>query len=130
MAAKIESKTIDGIRNAALVFSQQVASPGSSCGLQAGFLNKVTSKLIAKQRHGNHVNPGPSPVLASQDRRQNRDFSTKAVQLPCEPDWPVLGGVTTVFQEGNLDLQFTDDETWESIFASAGFSTQDGVFLA
>lgn len=118
MVATIESSTIDAIRNASLAFSQQSAPPGSSCALQARFLNKITTNFVAKRRAESRENPRLTPVATDGD----------PVQAP-EPDWFIFEGAETIFQGASLDLQFANDETWANMFASAGFNTQEGVFL-
>ncbi|KAK7422815.1 hypothetical protein QQX98_001377 [Neonectria punicea] len=115
MVSKIESSTIDAIRNAAFAFSQQSAPPGSSCALQAGFLGKITSNLMAKRKDNSHESSRLTPATADADADQ--------IQAQ-EPDWFTFEGVETTF-----DVQFDSDETWAAMLARAGFSTEDGVFL-
>ncbi|KAF7558428.1 hypothetical protein G7046_g5725 [Stylonectria norvegica] len=128
MVAKIESPAIDAIRNAARAFSQQAAPLGSSCALQAGFLNKIASNFVAERSPATQDAAADFIGGASQDNSQ--DPSTKTTSLRYDFSRTMFEPADPIFHQGNLDLQLADDETWANMFASAGFDTQDGVFLA
>lgn len=119
MVAKIEPSIIEAMRNAALALSQQSPPSGSSCALQAAFLDKITSNLTAKSKS------------------DTRPISSRLTPLPTESDDFIskdsglfgIEGTENIFEATNLELQLTDDEGWASIFAQSGFDLEDGVFL-
>jgi hypothetical protein len=126
IASQIESNTVNAIRAAASAFSEQASSPESSCALQARFLNKITLKMPGAQKERPHriLQTGIENTAQNQHIVQNHNHSVMDDRLSRTPGEDILGGL-----QAEPDLILTD-ETWATIFADAGFSTRDGIFLA
>ncbi|KND88623.1 Protein priB [Tolypocladium ophioglossoides CBS 100239] len=133
----VESTTIHAMRTAARAFFSQAGPPGSSCALQAKFLNNIASKLSekGKERRDRPADISVSDKVDVPTSYQNQQVSTADSGLLIESD-----GITpqpseratpeiSALQQGNLDLLFADVDAWANMFSSAGFNTQDGVFL-
>ncbi|CAG9989353.1 unnamed protein product [Clonostachys byssicola] len=119
MVAKIEPSIIDVMRNAALALSQQSPPSGSSCALQAAFLDKITSNLTVKSRSDTRpISSRLTPLPTEADDVTSKDSGLFSIE-----------GTDNIFEATNMDLQLTDDEGWASIFAQSGFDLEDGVFL-
>lgn len=128
---------MDVIRAAAQAFSHQMGAPGTSCELQARFLNNIATKLSQRRRKENST---ALAKLTNVDRHsflgQTEIDPTRASFLPLEPsqfipqslDQPIPE--VFIFQQADLDPLFTDDCAWADILSSATFNTQNGVLLA
>lgn len=136
---------LETLHAASDVFSQQAAPPNSSSALQSTFLIKVVAIVEDSNRH--------SGASITPDRR-NRQLLDQQLLEP-DADTRRLGHLEDIsgsldtttshdvnqFQEaveqGNdllstpqsQTLNFFDDEMWSTIFANAGFSISDGVFI-
>ncbi|KAL3477035.1 fungal-specific transcription factor domain-containing protein [Aspergillus californicus] len=154
LAQEIESPATTAIRDAADTFAGLSAAPNPSCSLQARFLDNILVEY-ARIRHqypdiihsrrgksstarqelysaGNnqaHLMPTPSsPSLVGQNQPHRdsantttiADFGFDHLEHASEPDFGIgLGGTL-----------LGDEDMWDDMFATAGFSIQDAVFFS
>ncbi|KAL7783256.1 Aldehyde/histidinol dehydrogenase [Trichoderma ceciliae] len=132
---EIESTTVDVIRAAAQAFSHQAAAPGTSCELQARFLNNIATKLSQRRRKETTTSLAK---LSSVERHacldQNEVDSARLSFVPLETSQLMPQSLEQplpemfIFQHTDLDPLFTDDCAWADILSSAAFNTQN-VYL-
>ncbi|KAL4805782.1 hypothetical protein BDV18DRAFT_160657 [Aspergillus unguis] len=148
---ELEDPAINAIRTAASVFSALSAPQHSSCTLQAQFLERI---LIEYAKISDSPNPdtSPRPRTSALDTEQSRsrpdsNNSRPALSTPrsscCNQREPAHESgdqspgptarvhPTAVFDRDGAGLGFLfDEDTWDEMFASAGFSVQEGVFFS
>ncbi|KAL6898502.1 hypothetical protein GGI43DRAFT_407831 [Trichoderma evansii] len=131
---EIESTVVDTIRAAAQAFSHPGATAGTSCELQARFLNNIATKLSQRRR-----NDAPTlSNLSSMDNHAstNELDSTRLSFLPLETGQFVPQSLEQpnpdvfIFHPADLDPFFTDDCAWADIMSSTAFNTQNNAILA
>ncbi|KAH8807279.1 hypothetical protein F5884DRAFT_788875 [Xylogone sp. PMI_703] len=157
---QIEQDTIEVIRTAARVFSQQAAPPGSSCFLQAKFLANVVLKYEEARRK-----PRPGRLPRNDEETDYKSgIAASSGMIFSQPSTPADGHQqhrvplhtgasrvgaaedTTNFDFAQYDTSrynppelmestggdygFMDDEAWAAMFASAGFNLEEGVFFS
>lgn len=154
---EIEAGTIETIRTAATAFSQQSAPPGSSCFLQARFLDKVVSNYddIREQNsprgvsattrtdicyHSNLATPGtgtretmtaPSALAeGSCDSIYTQQQAYEENSLPRTFITTAQSSSAVARSTARIDCILTDNDTWADVFANAGFNIQDGFFFS
>ncbi|KAK6083574.1 fungal specific transcription factor domain-containing protein [Seiridium cupressi] len=137
IANQIEPEVTRVISNAARVFSQQASPPGSSCTLQAKFLEKIVSDFVERRReqraqatrqHAANDANVPRPRLVSdtsKESREARGYNHGTVNLESIHSLANNGS-----HQARLDFSFAEDDTWADMFANAGFNIQEGVFFA
>ncbi|KAM0815287.1 putative Transcription factor domain-containing protein [Seiridium cardinale] len=137
IANQIEPEVTRVISSAARVFSQQASPPGSSCTLQAKFLEKIISDYMERRREQraqaprqhatNDANvPRPRSVSdTSKEPREARGYNRGMVNLESIHSLANSGS-----HQARLDFSFAEDDTWADMFANAGFNIQEGVFFA
>ncbi|KAH8691462.1 hypothetical protein BGW36DRAFT_400737 [Talaromyces proteolyticus] len=158
IVSEIESVTIETIRTAAAVFSQQSAPNDSSCFLQSRFLSKITSdyddirqRNTEKQSSLNPRSSTPycdvntSTVDNSTDAEGTFDTlyqesaapyeSNETFQQLCTSANTTIQRLENVNRESRapnlaekIDFILADNDVWTNALASAGFNAQD-VFL-
>lgn len=128
---QIEPAIKNAISGAAVVFSQQAAPPGSSCALQAEFLDNITTTFPkdGPQAHGRDkyqrtaVETGGESISNTQpncdDSRWDSNETANFTALTRGAD---MAGARLTFES-------TEEATWASLVAEAGFSEKDGVFF-
>ncbi|KAH7007476.1 hypothetical protein EDB80DRAFT_752060 [Ilyonectria destructans] len=138
IVSEIKDNTISALRAATCVFSQQAAPPGSSCALQAKFLERIVLEFLNKRTEKARTsgNASPDNLGSSHGPSRDRGASPRAPRLPDDLGQLLLDtgdmGVpdTPGLQQIRADFLFTDDTFWADMFVSAGFSLQDGVFFS
>lgn len=138
IVSEIEDNTINALRAATCVFSQQAAPPGSSCTLQAKFLERIVLEFLNKRAEKARTsrNASPDNLGSSHGPSRDRGASPRAPRLPNDPSQLLLDTSdmdvpdTPGLQQIRADFLFTDDTFWADMFVSAGFSLQDGVFFS
>lgn len=150
---ELEKQAIDAIREAADMFSHHAAPPNSGCGMQAKFLHNLLRvfRKAQDQRHGSRTQ-ATQPVSVSQQppeqqKRANAssgdaeitDGVSRAVQAQHSEYEDAYAIHDSTMQDcglpsydcssGSYDFAFADDEIWATVFADAGFSINDGIFL-
>ncbi|KAH8671691.1 hypothetical protein BX600DRAFT_487129 [Xylariales sp. PMI_506] len=133
---QIEAKVISAIGDAALVFSQLAAPPGSTCALQARFLDKVISNYMEKKAGLTGVDPNQAdPHNLDNEKSGSLQTSAESSRMGEIPRMPLSGesahhdgSLMNVLYNTKLDLVYGEDDHWEGMFAGAGFSVQDGIF--
>lgn len=128
---------MDVIRTAAQAFSHQVSAPGTSCELQARFLNNIATKLSQRKRKENTTTPAKYASLDSHTSLDQNDVDSARLSfLPLETSQLMPQSLEQplpevfIFQHTDLDPLFMDDCAWADILTSASFNTQNGVLLA
>ncbi|ETS79448.1 hypothetical protein PFICI_09301 [Pestalotiopsis fici W106-1] len=138
IACQIEHHVTAAINTAARIFSQQASPPGSSCTLQAKFLEKIMSDFEAR-RQEQRLQPSQSRPLG--DDPHTRINVTLLDESGTSRPTDALGnGVTSIddtlqaerngSQSVRQEFSFAEDDIWADMFASAGFNIQEGVFFA
>ncbi|KAK6196632.1 hypothetical protein LQW54_011326 [Pestalotiopsis sp. IQ-011] len=135
-SGQIEPQVSTAIATAARVFSQQASPPGSSCTLQAKFLERIMSdfetmrqeqrlqKIQARTMEENTHASNTVPLL--DENGASRPAETVCQDVTCIDDIDDRNGLHPVRQE----FSFAEDEMWADMFANAGFNYQEGVFFA
>jgi hypothetical protein len=145
---EFEASSIEAIRKTARTFDSQCATQMTGCALQARFLNN-----IAIQYDNMQYRP---PKTAKRPQSSNLGLNNNILTPPDGPNTsPVVSSTannqqpeqfrTAMGYSGHLDLSkesksigyepdagswnFDDNNHWEEMFASAGYSIQDGVFM-
>lgn len=141
--SEIEGPAIDAVRKAANMFNYHAAPPNSGCGLQAKFLQNVLRVFRKAQepRHGNRAQP-PGQQQVHQGNYDAMGDRTNAAgdvgDMSAQENVYGIQDPTTThdsglepydYSVGLQDFAFADDEIWASMFADAGFSINEGVFL-
>ncbi|EFX05349.1 hypothetical protein CMQ_3418 [Grosmannia clavigera kw1407] len=147
IVAEIENKTVAAICASGQAFSQQAAPDGSSCALQAKFLEKVLSNFKEKRGEQPSMREMDSITVPLQQPERNKSgdtasesyrqaqqpLSAQGIALETEERSTFLTGTV----HDGLDLYQTELEAapsdyfeWADLCANAGFSIQDGVFFA
>jgi hypothetical protein len=130
------------------MFSQQAAPAGSGCALQSMFLanvvalvEKACQRRIARNtfEHEFIPCPGQQPEQREVEERTNQAVGVHGRNLHEVPLQTMHSshdqstGIDTVndlsITPQSQDFNFYDDELWSSMFATAGFSIDDGIFL-
>lgn len=134
--SEIEGPAIEAVHRTADMFDCHAGPPNSGCDLQAKFLKNVL-RVFQKARAQN-VQPLHVDQEQSHDRRHqsdavgtNDDIVTYANDSNLAYSMQDDGGSMASFDHslGLQDFAFGDDEIWSSIFADAGFSISEGVFM-
>jgi hypothetical protein len=110
----LDEEVLIAIRNAATTFAGLGGAPGSTCVLQARFLNKIAQRLVRAQRREQERN---APE-ALEPRLSSAEASTVHMQ-----DASTTG-------IGGFDFDFPDTGNWDYIFTSAGLDTETDAFLS
>lgn len=136
VAGQIEPQVNTAIATAARVFSQQASPPGSSCTLQAKFLERIMSdfetmrqeqRLQKSQARTTEENTHASNTVPLLDENgTSRQAETVCQDVTFIDDVADRDGLHPVRQE----FSFAEDEMWADMFANAGFNYQEGVFFA
>ncbi|KAL9473227.1 hypothetical protein ACSS6W_007607 [Trichoderma asperelloides] len=132
----IESTVVDTIRAAAQAFSQAGATAGTSCELQARFLNNIATKLSQRRRNDAPALPNLSNMDNHASTNHNELDSTRFSFLPLETSQFVPQSLEQpnpdvfIFHPADLDPFFTDDCAWADIMSSTAFNTQNNAILA
>lgn len=117
IVSEIEDNTINTLRAATCVFSQQAAPPGSSCTLQAKFLEIIVLEFLNKgsKKARNSGDASPDNLRSSPEHSRDRGASPRAPRLPDDPGQLLLdtGDMdvpdTLALQQIRADFLFTDD---------------------
>ncbi|KAK8063905.1 hypothetical protein PG996_008557 [Apiospora saccharicola] len=137
ITGRIELQICDAIQSTADAFSGQSSPPGSSCWLQARFLERIVMKHVEKRRERDPDSSRAKPASST----AASDPALVAGSLGAHGT-PHSGGHSTLnaqndpihvsrhLNEPRLDFALTGDGAWIDMFTSAGFSIQDGVFFA
>lgn len=129
---QIEPAIKSAISGAAVVFSQQAAPPGSSCALQAKFLDNITTRFPKERPHVHGrgqdqsiaVEAGEHSTISS--TQPNCDDSRWDSSETASFIAPIRGA--NIAGTG-LTFESAEEATWASLIAEAGFSAQDGIFF-
>ncbi|KAI4600437.1 hypothetical protein KJ359_000792 [Pestalotiopsis sp. 9143b] len=136
VAGQIEPQVSTAISTAARVFSQQASPPGSSCTLQAKFLERIMSDFETMRQEQrlqksqvraveDNIHVGNTVPLLDENGT-SRPAETVCQDVTCIDDIEDRNGLQPVRQE----FSFAEDEMWADMFANAGFNYQEGVFFA
>lgn len=113
IAEQLEAHIISAVHEAASSISTLSAASGSSCALQARFLNKIATKLRRTQNRDLERVPAPGPVdtgpTLNPSDVQIEDFS--------------------MWSDGSMDFTFPENGSWDDIFASAGLDMDSDLYL-
>lgn len=133
---EIESTVVDTIRAATQAFSHPGATAGTSCELQARFLNNIATKLSQRKRNDAPTLPNLSSMDNHASTNQNELDSTRLSFLPLETGQFVPQPLEQpnpdvfIFHPADLDPFFTDDCAWADIMLSTAFNAQNNAILA
>ncbi|KAJ5630371.1 fungal-specific transcription factor domain-containing protein [Penicillium longicatenatum] len=131
IAKQIRPEIIKAIREATAAFSSQGAPDGSTCVLQAQFLGKIAARLSEMDTPRQN-----DPILTDLNIFNGR---LDTVETPIRDGRFFKNGTQEASQQYDMaaagaSLQepeaFMSDDYWAHVFASAGFNTDDGIFLA
>ncbi|KAF5504925.1 Protein priB [Colletotrichum siamense] len=129
---QIEPAIKSAISGAAVVFSQQAAPPGSSCALQAKFLDNITTRFSKERPHihgrvqDQRTTVGMGEQSTISTTQQNCDDSRWDSSETASFIAPMRGA--DIVGTG-LTFESAEEATWANLIAEAGFSAQDGVFF-
>ncbi|KAK8035148.1 hypothetical protein PG993_010143 [Apiospora rasikravindrae] len=138
ITSRIEPQVCDSIQLSADTFSGQSSPPGSSCWLQARFLERIVMKHAERRRDRDLVHSDIAPasgpaasdsILAVCPPRPNDATPIQGHSAPHAQGGPIHSHRHP--DEPRPDFAFSTDEgLWTDMFTSAGFNIQDGVFFA
>lgn len=126
---------VDTIRAAAQAFSHARATTGTSCQLQARFLNNIATKL-SQRRNGAPALPNISNMDNHANTNQDELDSARLSFLPLETSQFVPQSLEQsspdvfIFHPADLDPFFTDNCAWADIMSSTAFNTSINAILA
>jgi hypothetical protein len=128
LSKEFEASSIEAIRKTARTFEDQCATQRTSCALQARFLTNVAIQYENLKLRPRSVAAAPP----SQERVLNSNLSVQTDNRNMQPAEGSLNTDSTSIEyerpaAGNWTLD--DNEQWERMFATAGYSIQDGVFM-
>lgn len=127
---------VDTIRAAAQAFSNAGAAAGTSCELQAKFLNNIAIKLSQRKKKNALTIPNLSNPDNYSTTTQSGLDSTRLSFLPLDASqsspqaFEQPNSDLFIFHPADLDPFFTDDSAWADIMSSTGFNTQSNAILA
>ncbi|EXJ78909.1 hypothetical protein A1O3_08409 [Capronia epimyces CBS 606.96] len=140
LSENFEETSMTAIQIAAESFAKQGAPPKNGCALQANFLKNVVKEYEkAKDAVKGLPSAGQRPQLATPTRL----IRAAEAQTPSglTQDGPIALRDSGIVEPDRNHQQnhpsqarvgdhiFTDDETWEALFAQAGFSINEETFL-
>ncbi|PYH92571.1 hypothetical protein BO71DRAFT_357044 [Aspergillus ellipticus CBS 707.79] len=125
---EIETPTIQAISDATKAFVSQCAPPGSSCTLQARFLEKALRDYSSPRNHQSR----PLVYNETDNQCHGKDGQVSVPDSRVEGrESSILSGLDLCDQTQDVpDLLFGDDGSWADLFASTGFNIQEGVFFS
>ncbi|KAF2635882.1 hypothetical protein P280DRAFT_501671 [Massarina eburnea CBS 473.64] len=145
---EIETPTLQALRTSALVFSQQAAPENSGCALQSSFLANVVAlveKSCQRRIARSDFDRALRPCLEQQPRqRESGSITNQATGVNHQGRDGVQHQTMQSSHDHGIDIEmvsdlsetpqsqdfnFFDNEMWSSMFATAGFSIDDGIFL-
>ncbi|CAO2658294.1 Nn.00g060170.m01.CDS01 [Neocucurbitaria sp. VM-36] len=145
---EIETTTLQTLRTTALIFSQQAAPANCGCALQSMFLANVVAlveKVCQRRIASNTFEHTSRPCVGQQSEQREAEKSSNQVTgvhdrcIDMVQDQNTQSShdqgieVETInslsITPQSQDFKFFDDEMWSSMFANAGFSIDDGIFL-
>ena len=131
----MELPALDSIRNTANIFAALRAPPGTSCALQAAFLENVLVEYEAiKERRTSsrsHVSAAPAaPVnlAAAQPAQTHGQTQQRPELVPAFDDQNTFDFASE--DASSFDMDFANDEAWALMFANAGFNIGQGAFFS
>ncbi|TDZ49730.1 Protein priB [Colletotrichum trifolii] len=124
IARQIEPAIKNAISGAAMVFSQQAAPAGSSCALQAKFLDNI----VAKFRRQDAQVTQPEESLGHGP--ENRPEAGSETVWTSEAGNLAAPERTVPQSHGGLSFESSEEAAWASLIAEAGFCAQDGIFFS
>lgn len=134
--SEIEGPAIEAVHKTADMFDRHAAPSNSGCDLQAKFLKNVLR--VFQKAHAQNVQSLSLDQEQSQDRRdQSGAVETNDSIVTHANDSNIAYSIqdadssmaTYDYSLGLQDFAFGDDEIWSSLFADAGFSISEGVFM-
>ncbi|KAJ4376334.1 hypothetical protein N0V83_001617 [Neocucurbitaria cava] len=145
---EIETTTLQTLRTTALIFSQQAAPANCGCALQSMFLanivalvEKACQRRIVSSTFEHALRPCPeqhpeqreaepstNQVTGAHDRCVDR-VQDQNMQSSHDHGIEVEAVNDLSITPQSQDFNFFDNEMWSSMFANAGFSINDGIFL-
>jgi hypothetical protein len=130
---EIEETTMETMRTAAGVFSQQSAPADSSCFLQSRFLFKIMSNYDELRQNNAeiHGSAGRTPYDNSTNTVDDSENAPHQIGAYLTPSRQT--NANTEREAGSaerFDCILTDGDAWEDFLANAGFSVQDGYFFS
>ena len=121
---------VQTIRATSLVFAQQMVTATSSCALQARFLERMLSNF-AQTRTGNGL-VGAMNTTANTLDRGGVDISNTGGYA--SHSGPLYSDLVALDQNSGhtapVGLLLEQNETWDQMFAYAGFDFEEGIFFA
>ncbi|KAF7197486.1 Protein priB, partial [Pseudocercospora fuligena] len=143
--AEVESTILETLSTARDAFALQSAPANTGCALQAMFLANVVSKVekLCQRRQSRSAQKAadtPSHMQTSQPMAVDGSGQAGAASTSMEAIAMQYGSVSQATAADDAlsgpsitpesqNYNFFDDEMWSSMFASAGFSINDGIFL-
>ena len=128
----MELPALDSIRNTARIFETLRAPTGTSCALQAGFLQNVLVEYetIQERRTSSRSHVPAAPVdLACAHHAQTHAQTIQRPELgPAHDDQSTFDFASE--DASSFDMGFANDEAWALMFANAGFNIGQGAFLS
>lgn len=109
----LEAEAIAAIRAAAVTLSSTIGATGSSCALQAKFLEKITTQLTTVQNSGTR-----SGVASGVGHRPS-------VVNPSDLSPPEISAAP----EGTIEFPFWDTGDWDNVFASVGLNIDTDISI-
>ncbi|KAL4881817.1 hypothetical protein BJY04DRAFT_207301 [Aspergillus karnatakaensis] len=145
---EIEQSAKATIRDVATTFGALSGPPTSSCSYQARFLENILSEFDRVKRQPSAARAsGPDSVAVGTNSHNAHGEEQRTVQqwitppadkpslfppttsTPLAHNLTILEGGHSVEGQEDFGFSFGDEETWDDIFAAAGFSIQEGVFF-
>jgi hypothetical protein len=134
----MEMPALDGIRNTAEVFNKLQAPAGTSCALQAAFLQNVLVQHEAMREQRTSLRSRMPTSLTAPTTAVNtatHQSEPTHAQNPQRSDFnEVYDNQDTyhyVSEDASMfDMTFVDDEAWAFMFATAGFNIGQGAFMS
>jgi hypothetical protein len=117
---------VNALQHAVTAFSSQAEAGGTSCALQVKFLGRIIGKITASfdqgtASTGSHSASGPVSLHVATSEPA---FNQSSKQTICPET-----NSRSVEPDSELNALFFEREGWDDIFASAGLSVDDSIFL-
>ena len=138
---EIEPAGLTTLKSLLAALTAQVAPANSGCALQAMFIGNLIS-MLEEFRHG-QIRPIPAAPAMSEHQsnlRAHQGTTSSSVDQAStaergdgsREELPASSQVSADAPQANLEssnLGLFDDQMWADVFATAGFSVVDGMFL-
>jgi hypothetical protein len=131
----METAALNSIRNTAKVFDRLQAPAGTSCALQAAFLDNVLIQHEAMREQRTSSRSHRPAALATTVDIANHHIAPNRAQTRQRHDGnPPYDDQDTEYyaseDASTFDMRFVDDESWAFMFANAGFNIGQGAFMS